>query len=126
MMTRIRRYYSKTLSHVITLIICTPECCIQLVGRYVPNNGTKEDESMVRRKVWDGELMKYLAYKQKESPDYRVVLVGDLNVANDEVDVTAPVSFFEGTEKLFTLRLVLFGWSLITCFVALFTLHHRS
>jgi len=56
---------------------------------YVPNS--KPDLSRVdyRYKIWDKKLLKFLKNKEKEKP---VILCGDLNVADKEIDLKNPSS----------------------------------
>merc|ERR1711871_1910208 len=60
-----------------------------LVNVYVPNSGQVLERLEERTKKWDRCLEKYIIKLEKEKP---VVLVGDLNCANLDIDVHNPKS----------------------------------
>lgn len=60
-----------------------------VVGVYSPNSGTRGLKNLdYRINTWDVELFKYLNELKKTRP---VILIGDINVAPNNIDVSDPV-----------------------------------
>lgn len=57
-----------------------------LVTVYTPNSGS-ELKRLEYRQQWDKEFLKYLKNLEKEKP---IIVCGDLNVANKEIDLARP------------------------------------
>jgi exodeoxyribonuclease-3 len=57
-----------------------------LVNTYVPNSGQNLDR-LGYRKSWDQAMLKYLGKLQAEKP---VIFTGDMNVANEPIDLARP------------------------------------
>lgn len=60
-----------------------------LVHVYTPNSGQELKRLDFRTKVWDKEFRKYIKKLDKSKP---VIVTGDLNVANEEIDIANPNS----------------------------------
>lgn len=71
-------------------LICMGFPSFDLLATYSPNNGSSET-SFLRRRVWDKDVLLFLARAKKRGRP--IIWVGDLNVAHTPADVTHP-SFF--------------------------------
>jgi exodeoxyribonuclease-3 len=60
-----------------------------LVHVYTPNSGIALQRLHYRTTVWDPAFKKWLLYLQKKKP---IIVCGDLNVANEEIDLKNPKS----------------------------------
>ncbi|KAL3694527.1 hypothetical protein R1sor_008178 [Riccia sorocarpa] len=58
-----------------------------LVNGYIPNSGDKLVKLGYRTEEWDPALSRYLKELEKTKP---VIYTGDLNCANDEIDISNP------------------------------------
>lgn len=58
-----------------------------LVHCYTPNSGEVLARLPYRVNIWDQEFKKYLTYLQKIKP---IIVCGDLNVANNDIDIHDP------------------------------------
>jgi exodeoxyribonuclease-3 len=58
-----------------------------LVHVYTPNSGEGLKRINYRTEVWDPAFSKYIKDLQKEKP---VLVAGDLNIANDDIDIFKP------------------------------------
>ncbi|CAM6101677.1 unnamed protein product [Calypogeia fissa] len=58
-----------------------------LVTSYVPNSGEKLARLSYRTEEWDPALSRYIKELEKQKP---VILTGDLNCANEEIDIYNP------------------------------------
>ncbi|KAL2633214.1 hypothetical protein R1flu_004693 [Riccia fluitans] len=58
-----------------------------LVNGYIPNSGEKLVKLRYRTEEWDPALSRYLKELEKTKP---VIYTGDLNCANDEIDISNP------------------------------------
>ena len=61
-----------------------------MVAVYVPNSGTGLKWLEYRTKQWDVDLRNYC--KKLESKGKPVVLMGDMNVAHEDIDIYDPLS----------------------------------
>ena len=60
-----------------------------LIHVYTPNSGIALQRLEFRTKVWDPAFKKWLIHLQKSKP---IIVCGDLNVANEEIDLKNPKS----------------------------------
>lgn len=57
---------------------------LYLIGCYVPNCGSDMKRGEFRSNEWDNYLMKYMKLLEEKKP---VILCGDLNMANEDIDL---------------------------------------
>lgn len=58
-----------------------------VINDYTPNSGTDLSRLNFRHKIWDIEVVKFVQELKKNKP---VILCGDMNVANEDIDLSNP------------------------------------
>ena len=68
---------------------------LRVVNLYAPNNGWNEKSNFASRRAWDAKLLDFVRRSRQEQR--QLVIVGDLNVAHRDQDVSHPTWFREQT-----------------------------
>jgi exonuclease III len=68
---------------------------LRVANFYVPNNGWTEESNFASRRAWDAKVLDFVRRTHQEQR--QLVVVGDLNVAHQDADVTHPEWFLAQT-----------------------------
>ena len=70
---------------------------LRVANFYAPNNGWNEKSNFAARRAWDEKLLGFVRRTHEEQRE--LVVIGDLNVAHQDADVSHPDWFLAQTEK---------------------------
>jgi len=68
-------------------IICLEFSKFYFIATYIPNSGSQLKRLSYRTKIWDTQFYKYI---KKLMSTKLVIVAGDLNVANNDIDISKP------------------------------------
>jgi exodeoxyribonuclease III len=68
---------------------------LRVVNLYAPNNGWNEKSNFASRRAWDAKVLDFVRRSRQEQ--CQLVIIGDLNVAHRDQDVSHPTWFREQT-----------------------------